>query len=263
MKLPVNNKTKYRLLVRVFALIVVLTASICHGGFAQPATQLYNNANQLYKANQFQQAIDNYNKIIAQGYKSEEVYYDLGNCYYKLNNVGQSILFYERALKLSPKDEDAQHNLKLAKLKAVDKIQPVPQLAIFRWWAQFVSMETSTGWGIFSLASIWLAFLIFSMAIFVGGRRLANFIAFVVVLFSISFLLLAITQKNAEQRTDEAILMVPASFVKSAPDAGANDLFMIHEGVKLYILDEVGTWDKIKLEDGKVGWIEKTNFEKI
>src|SRR4051812_30872548 len=107
--------------------------------FSQSVGELYKSAGNLYKEKQFQQAADNYEKIISQGYKSPEVYYNLGNCYYKLNSTGKSILAYERALKLSPDDEDIIHNLKLAELKVSDRIQPIPQLSIITWWNNFIT----------------------------------------------------------------------------------------------------------------------------
>lgn len=245
-------------------LILILAASFCvtvtHG---QDALQLYHTANTFYKDNQYQQAAANYEKILSLGFKNSDVYYNLGNCYYKSDSIGKSILNYERALKYSPDDEDIIHNLRLARMKCVDRIQPVPQLAIINWWNNFTSFNNSNGWGYYSLGSIWLAIVIFAISFFTGKKKLLNWLLFFSALSSIIFLSLAYNQKSKEKNTYDAILMIPSLYVKSAPDKNSADLFIIHEGVKIHLLDPVGNWNKIRLADGKVGWIERGSFEKI
>lgn len=244
------------------ALVFVFSVMVSFS-YAQPVSELYKNANQSYKANQFEKAIEDYEKIISQGYKNAEVYYNLGNCYYKTNAVSKSILNYERALKLSPDDEDIQHNIKLAYFKCSDKIQPVPQLAIITCWNNFVTSNNANGWGIYAMITLWISIVVFAISFFIGRRRIFNAVALLFLLISFTSLFLAIKQKSKEQNADAAILTAVSSYVKSAPDSNASDLFMIHEGSKLKILDQVGSWNKIRLEDGKVGWIEKGSFEKI
>src|SRR5215217_4594832 len=124
---------------------------------AQSAPALYQSAGQLYKQKQFAEAAEKYEKILKQGYKSPEVYYNLGNCYFKLDSIGKCILNFERAHQLAPDDEDITHNLQLASLHTTDKIEPVPQLGIIIWWNNFVSFYSSKMWAIFSLIALWLA----------------------------------------------------------------------------------------------------------
>ena len=232
-------------------------------GFAQQPTELYKSAAQLYKANQFDQAAADYEKILSQGYKSAEVYYNLGNCYYKLNSVNKAILNYERAIKLNPQDEDAVHNLAIANTKVIDKIQPVPSLAILNAWNGIIDAKTSHGWALVALVFIWLALVFFAVYLFVGVRRFSIAAGAILVILSVAVISIAASKSSKEQQSDAAILMVSNSFVKSAPDTNGNDLFMLHEGVKFQILDRVGEWSKIRLADGKVGWIERGNYEKI
>jgi tetratricopeptide (TPR) repeat protein len=244
-------------------LIVCLLLGFTLVTFGQQATDLYKSAAQLYKTNQFDQAAADYEKILSQGYKTAEVYYNLGNCYYKLNNLTKAIINYERALKLAPQDEDIQHNLAIANTKVVDKIQPVPTLAILNLWNGFVDAKSSYGWALIALAFIWLALVVFAVYLFVGIRKLSFALGITLVVLSIAVITLAAKQSNKEQQSDYAILSVTNSFVKSAPDANGNDLFMLHEGVKFQILDRVGEWSKIRLADGKIGWIERGSYEKI
>jgi tetratricopeptide (TPR) repeat protein len=231
--------------------------------FGQQPVELYKTASQLYKAGQFDQAAADYEKIIGQGYKTAEVYYNLGNCYYKLNTLNKAIVNYERALKLAPQDEDIQHNLAVANTKVVDKIIPVPTLAILNAWDGFVSIKSSNGWALLAVGFIWLSLLFFAIYLFVGIRRVSFALGSLFLIASLVFIGLAVKQSSKEQQADTAILMVSNSFVKSAPDANGNDQFMLHEGVKFQILDRVGEWSKIRLADGKVGWIERSSYEKI
>ena len=110
---------------------------------------------------------------------------------------------------------------------------------------------------------IWLSLVFFAVYLFVGIRKLSFSLGSFLLIISLVFIGLAVKQSNKEQQTDAAILMVSNSFVKSAPDTNGNDQFMLHEGVKFEILDRVGEWSKIRLADGKVGWIERSAYEKI
>ncbi|MBK9732460.1 MAG: tetratricopeptide repeat protein [Chitinophagaceae bacterium] len=231
--------------------------------FAQSAIELFNRAGESYKAKQFRESADDYEKLLSQNFKNAEVYYNLGNCYYRMDSIGKSILNYERALKQSPKDEDIIYNLKLAKLKSVDAIQPVPQLALITWWNNFISYNSSKGWSMLALVTIWLCLLVIVFYLFVWRRKILNLFAMLLIVVSFSALSLAIIQHEHEVRADLAVVIVRNTFVKSAPDAGAGDLFLIHEGAAILILDRVGDWNKIRLEDGKVGWMRKEGFEII
>jgi len=252
-------------LVLSVARMLVLVPFLCLStlGFSQSAPELYKTAAQLYKANQFDSAAADYEKILRQGYKTAEVYYNLGNCYFKTNTLNKAIVNYERALKLAPQDEDIQHNLAVANTRVVDKIQPVPTLGILTMWNNVVSAKSSHGWAWFAVGFMWLALMCFAVYLFIGLRRVSFALGVIFVIFSILFITIAAKQSDKEQQSDAAILMVTNSFVKSAPDANGNDLFMLHEGVKFQILDRVGEWSKIRLADGKVGWIERGNYEKI
>lgn len=263
MRSGIKISIKYHSVAGAIAFALLIACNFISFANAPATEQLYKSANQFYKSNQFDKAVGEYEKIISKGYKHAEVYYNLGNCYYKLNAVGKSVLAFERALKLSPKDEDIQHNLILAKSKCVDNIQPIQQLAIINWWNVFISFNNSNGWGIYSMIAIWISILVFVISFFIGRNRFSNSLTFLFMVLSFACLALAIRQKNVEQNSNDAVLMVSSLNVKSAPDADSNDLFLIHEGSKLHLLDKVGDWNKIRLDDGKVGWIENGNFERI
>jgi tetratricopeptide (TPR) repeat protein len=241
----------------------LLFLAFCFLSAAESPEALYKQATTFYKANDFENAALQYEKILTAGYKTAEVYYNLGNCYYKLNNTGRSILNFERAIKLSPNDEDIQHNLKLAEQKAVDRIQPVPQLEIITQWKNFVSWQSAKGWKTFAAVSLWLAFVAFSAYLFTGLKRITAFSGALLLILSVAFISLSFKQNNNEQYSNEAIVMVKSVNVKSAPDSNGNDIFTVHEGLKLRMLDRVGQWYKIRLADGKTGWLESTSFSRI
>lgn len=253
-----NQSSKMRVMAVSLLLLV-----FCVLNAAESPDALYKQAATFYKANDFENAASQYEKILAAGYKTAEVYYNLGNCYYKLNNTGRAILNFERAIKLSPNDEDIQHNLKLAEQKAVDRIQPVPQLEIITQWKNFVSWQSAKGWKTFAAVSLWLAFLAFAAYIFTGLKRFTAFSGVLLLILSVAFISLGFKQSSNEQYSNEAIVMVKSVNVKSAPDSNGNDIFTVHEGLKLKILDRVGQWHKIRLADGKTGWLESTSFSRI
>ena len=246
-------------------LIVVLFVLCCmpQRTTAQTAPELYSKASAFYKANQFAEAAAVYDKITAQGYRSAEVYYNLGNCYYKMHNNGKAILNYERALKLAPDDEDIVHNLKLAQLTTIDRVQPVPQLAIVTKWNNLLHSFSSRGWAVFALVLVWLSLILFAIYLFVSRKGVVLFFTITVFVLSLVSVGLGVKQAHTEDDSGTAILMVANVNVKSAPDENATDIFTIHEGVKLYLCDHVGNWNKIRLADGKVGWVERNMFEKI
>ena len=262
--------TYYRLVTTGKHIFLWVVFSILYSLFstislhAQSPDKLYSIATDAYKAKNYQQAIDAYQKLISDGYRNAAVYYNLGNSYYKTDRTSQAILNYERALRLAPSDEDIRFNLKLANQKTVDHIVPVSQLLIVSKWQSFVTSQCSRTWAIYSIVCIWLALIAFAVYLFVSSARRAGFYAGAgLVIFCLFFFYLSYTQSQAENGASQAILTAPNTYIKSAPDASGTDLFIIHEGVKLNILDRVGDWSKVRLADGKVGWVQQSSYSVI
>ena len=231
---------------------------------AEPASKLFNIATDAYKVKNYPQSIDAYQKLLSDGYRNASVYYNLGNSYYKTDQISLAILNYERALRLAPSDDDIRFNLKLANLKTVDRIIPVPQLYIVSKWRSFAGSQSSRSWAIFSVVCLWLALIAFAIYLFIGSMRKSGFFSgALLILFSLFFFYLSYSQSQAEFGAGQAILTATNTYIKSAPDASGTDLFIIHEGVKLNILDRVGEWSKIRLGDGKVGWVQQNTFTVI
>lgn len=245
-------------------LVLFCALGLGTGLHAESSAQLFDAANTAYKNKDYDLAIAGYTKLIGQGYKDAEVYYNLGNAFYKKDSLSQAILSYERALRLAPGDEDIRFNLRLANQKTVDRLIPVPQLAIVQQWDHFVEARSSRTWGILCGVCVWLALAGFAAYLFVQSIRRAGFyLGVVLLLFAGFFGALAWSQSHAETSADQAILTSDNAYIKSAPDASSTDLFMIHEGIKLQILDHVGEWSKVRLADGKVGWIQQATYTVI
>ncbi len=227
------------------------------------ANSAFDKAGALYKSGQYKEAAEQYEKMIAQSGADAAVYYNLGNCYFKLSMLGKSILCYERAQRIAPEDEDILHNLKLAQLKTIDRVQSVPQLGLVSAWKKFVTSQSSSGWGIYALAAVWLAILLAGIYLFLMSNKFLKTIAYTLTLASFLLLSLAFIRHNGEENSSEGILLAESLNIKSAPDDNAGNIFILHEGVKFQLLDKVATWHKIRLADGKVGWLQQDTFERI
>lgn len=236
-------------------LLCVLSSSV---SFGDQISNVMQKANELYKNNQYQLAIDEYNKLVIQGYEATSLYYNLGNAHYRLGKVGFAILYYEKALKFSPSDEDVKHNLSLAKLNLVDKVDELPPFFIFNIWEGLLASFSVSGWTII----IYIIFILLLLAVIayffsrsVTQQRISFFTGIgILVLLFLSISLLAV-KMNKEFNIKNGIIVETSVIVKSAPDNSSKDEFSIHEGLKVRLEDKVDDWVKISLSDGKVGWI--------
>lgn len=234
--------------------------------FAQSPEKLMNDANKYYQQQNYPQAIATYNKILSQGYESSILFYNLGNAYFKVGKLGYAILYYEKGLKLNPDDEDLIYNLKIANARTVDKITEVPKLFFVKWWESFLTIFSVAGWSIIFIIVFWI-FLASIAVYFFSPKILFQRISFLTGSISLSLVILfglvLFARVNRETNINHGILTEQSYNVKVSPDEKSNDAFIIHEGIKFSLEDEVGDWVKIRLIDGKIGWIEKNSFGKI
>jgi len=224
--------------------------------------QLDSAAN-CYNATKYEQAIAIYESIVAQGYVSSELYFNLGNAYYKSNKFPYAIANYERALKLNATDEDIQFNLQLANTHVVDKIEILPEFFLKSWGQSLVRALTSNQWAVLSIVSF-VAALVLLLLFFLTDRPLLRRFAFWIGLllvvetaFTFSF---SSKQKQNVLNEPEAIVVTPSVVVKSSPDAIGTELFLIHEGLKIKVTNQNGEWSEIKLSDGNKGWVKTADF---
>lgn len=233
---------------------------------AQSNGQLWNSANDAYSMGQYETAYNDYLKIEESGHHSYKLYYNMGNACYKMGNAGKAILYYEKALKLDPAGEDAKVNLQIAKLQTLDKIETVPEFILSTWTRDIRNMVSSNGWAYISIALfvvVTLLLIMFKFAPTTGQRKASFVVACVVLLFAVFAVLFAASLRVNANSEDEAIVMVPVSNIKSAPNATGNNLFILHEGSKVEILEEAGKWCRIEISDGRQGWMQKSDIEVI
>ncbi len=231
--------------------------------YSNTPSVLFENANALYKRAEYQKAASTYEEILKTGVASSELYFNLGNAYYKLNQIPFAILYYERALLLAPSDEDIQTNLEMAKLKTVDKIEQLPQLAIFTWIESLTNFMSSNLWALTSIILFGLTLLFISIFLYskvLHIRKMSFWLSVFVLIGFITSIYFSQKQKIKIESHGFAILVSPSITVKSSPNENGTDLFVIHEGTKVSILSKSDTWVEIKLSDGKVGWLQEKDM---
>ena len=219
----------------------------------------FEQANAAYNAGSYDTAVVMYQKIIDADMESVPVYYNMGNAYYKLHNYPMAIYNYEKALKLDPSNDDVQTNLAIANLAIVDKIEPMPQPFYVRWWQSARARLSGDQWAWCSIACFALllvALFMFLRSRRIGVRKLGFFggIVFLVV-FAVS-VVFAAQLKQAAVNHDQAIVMAPTATVKSTPNENSVDLFVLHEGSKVTILETSNGWNKVRIANGSLGWLE-------
>jgi len=233
---------------------------------AQSPEQAFQQGNVSYQQGSYASAIERYESILKTGVTSGELHFNLGNAYYKQGNMGKAILHYERALRLMPGDDDLRHNLQLANLLIVDKIEVTPRLFIWDTWDGIKAWFSLTGitwtiWGIFLLGAGAVVLTILARSY---SLRRAGIVTALVVGVVLIFSLAILFDKAADTgRSDEAIVTATITTVKNSPDAKSSDAFVLHAGVKAKVTDSVGDWINVRLADGKVGWMEKGAAETI
>lgn len=233
---------------------------------AQDIFSLVEKGNQHYINEEFETAIQIYESVLDSGYEAAELYFNLGNAYFKSHKLTPAILNYERAALLSPNDDDIAYNLELARTYVTDNIDVLPQFFLKQWYTGLVRLLNTNRWAWISIIAFILFLLLFSVYLFNHGYR-AKRVAFwfSLLLLFISVLTFVFSYQHHKMTTNHetAIVFSPSVMVKSSPDESGTDLFLIHEGTKVFIEDTLGIWTEIKLEDGNKGWLYTSDIEKI
>ena len=245
---------------KIAFLFIALVMSVV--GMAQ-AEDWFEQGNAAYNNGDYEQALTMYGNIENSEQESASLYYNMGNTYYKMKEYPKAILYYETALKLDPSNEDIKANLEIANLAVVDRITPIPQSFIKRWWNGLKSWLSSDGWAWLSVSSF--ALFLLSLFAFLMSRRASirklgffiGLLAFVAFALSVLF---AFEGKKDMKHHDEAVVMTPTVTVKSSPSVSSVDLFVLHEGTKVRIMDSANGWNKIKIADGSVGWMQSDDM---
>lgn len=256
-----NQHTANSVLFVGLVIICFTFGTICH---ASAITK--ENADTEYLKGNFQQAMLDYNELLKSG-ESAELYYNIGNCYYRLGNVPQSIIAYEKAKRLSPSDGDIRSNLAFVQTKTIDKIVPMDDMFFIAWLKYVVNMMNVDGWATFAVLSF-VATLAFIMLFFLGNRiwirKTGFFCAVIFLVFCISGNSLACYQRKILYSHNSAVVISATAIVKKTPSDTGEEAFVIHEGTSVDITDKtMKEWYSVRVADGKEGWIKKNQLEVI
>ncbi|GAA4896049.1 tetratricopeptide repeat protein [Flaviramulus aquimarinus] len=227
------------------------------GSFAQNQ-DLFEKANTLYNDGKYAEAIDIYNSILDNGNHSADLYYNLANAHYKLNNIAPSIYFYEKALQLAPNDFDIKNNIAFARNMTIDAIDVIPDAGFSKVLKTTANKMSFDNWAKTSVGLVFcfvILFLIYYFTYSTINKRIAfigSLTAFVLVCITLAF---AFHKYNLDKKDNPAIVFTQESKVKSDPNNRSEESFRLHEGTKVQVIETYNDWKKIKLSDGKTGWV--------
>jgi tetratricopeptide (TPR) repeat protein len=242
-----------------YILILLLTILLTYQARGQQTRdEKFKAAINYYTSGNYKEALKLFTDIYNTGYRSAELDYNIGNVNFKLNNIPGAILYYERAFLLKPADENINYNLRIARSLVTDKFEEIPELFFIRWY-NFVSLIFHTNtWAIISISAFVLFFLLLSLYIYSSkyNQKIWGFwfgiFFFILSAISLNF---SIRNKSLVYDSHKAVIFSPLVSGKSSPSISGTDLFVLHEGTKVTVNDEVGGWLEIRLSDGNKGWV--------
>lgn len=250
----------------VLILLIVVTTISGSNIYSQSQNETFSEGVEFYVSGDFEAAIDSWEKLVISGFTSHDLYYNIGNAMFKNGNIPGAILYYEKALLLRPFNEDISYNLEIARSYITDDFETIPELFLIRWYKMLSLLFHSNTWAVVSLLIFVLSLgliLVYLLSLRIRLKKL-SFVGGLLMLF-ISFFSLSLAYQNTtlSQRKQSAIVFAPAVTGKSSPDISGTDLFLIHEGTKVQIEDELGGWYEVRLTDGNVGWVPSETLAKV
>lgn len=249
------------------SIVFILLSTVVFANQSDEANKLFNAANQLYKSEKYEAAAKKYEFIHANlKQESVELYFNLGNCYYKLDKVAPAIYNFEKALLLNPNDIIIKTNLEFAQKKAIDDIKIKPEVGFSKSIYNVVNVLHFDTWACTAVVLSFL-FLLAFLGYYFGGtsfiKRTFFTAMFVFLVGILSTILAAFLQKQNEMSTKPAIVFNAVVNVKSAPKNTSEDVLVLHEGTKVFVLETIDNWKKIQLTDKTIGWVEKDAIKEL
>ncbi|WP_299054449.1 tetratricopeptide repeat protein [uncultured Polaribacter sp.] len=245
----------------VFLMLFIITSIS-----AQEVDSLFVSANNYYKNGDYKNAIEAYKNIASKELVSSELFYNLGNAYYKINKVGPAIYYYEKGLKLNPLQEDIKNNLVFAKRLALDNIEALPKTIFQKININYLQKLSYNQWAIVVVVVSFFTSLLFLLFYFASSpAKKRGYFTFSILSLLLLLTTVSITynQYGFSKNNIEAIVFSTKTEVRNAPTLNAEEVFTLHEGAKVFVLDAIDNWKKIKLADGKVGWIIADEIKEI
>jgi len=223
-------------------------------------------AEEYYRQNEFSNAIAEYKLLTEAGWKSAELYYNMGNAYFRNNDIKSAILYYERARRLAPNDEAINQNLNLSRSLIFNRVEALPELFLITWGKAVRDLMTVRAWAWWSIGSFVAMLALGLLFLFIRNisvKRLTFGLSVFCFALCLATFALGYLQKANIERTDEAIVFAPSVTIRSSPDDRGNNLFILHEGIKVRILDQIGEWCEVRIDDGSRGWMRISDLEVI
>jgi len=248
---------------RLFLLVFMLKGVLV---FAQNPDSLFSDANEMYRQEKYAEALKTYEEIESMGLESWALYYNMGNIHYRMNKVAPAIYYYEKALVLSPDNRDVLFNLQFANQMVLDNIEPLPRSLGQRFMDSVILKLTYETWARISVGLAFLFALLFLMYHFsysTGKKRFYFVSSIITVVLVTVFLFFAFRNKHYFDNNREAIIFASEAEVKNAPTQSSDAYFELHEGTKVSVLETLDNWKKIRIADGKIGWIEEKHIKEI
>ncbi len=227
-------------------------------------TFVYGNV--MYEKGNYARSIEIYENLLTENGPSATLYYNLGNCYYKTNKLALSVLNYERALLCDGRNDDIQYNLELVNLRIRDKMDPINESLVNIWSRDFIKIFSVHRWAFFCILFLWISLSGFAVYRYSKKRAYQRNAFFGIVISFILFVLSfvsAIARNNYDKNYQFAIVMAPSSIVKSEPNESSTNMFLIHEGLKVQLLESDNGWSEIKMPDGNVGWLKNEDIVRV
>lgn len=228
--------------------------------------ELWDRANTAYLNGNYHAATEIYEEILGRGLSSMKLYYNLGNSCFKEGRLGEAILYYNRALRLAPGNDDIRYNLKLAEARTKDRIEQIPEFFLTSWVRGVRHAMSCTAWSIFSLVALAAAlglFLLYLLARRLSLRKTGFYGTMIAVVLFVLTSWFALGERREMLDDTQAVVMSLSTAVKSSPDKSATDLFVLHEGTRVEITNRLEGWCEVTIADGKKGWLESKNIETI
>ena len=248
----------------IFTLIIFVFCLSLNAG--EISDSLILNANKEYSEGLYNNAIESYMSLVDSGYESPKLFYNLGNAYFKINEMAPAILYYEKAKTLDPNDRDINFNLNIARSKIPDKIESVPVLFYVNWWNTIYNLFPSNTLAMICVLSFVITLILlaiyFLSNVFIY-RKLSFWFGILFFVFSITSFILSYQKYNSFSTKQQAIVFTPTITIKSSPNQNSVDLFVMHEGSKVQIIQHLGEWYEIRIANGSVGWLKASDVRTI
>ncbi|MDA8758211.1 tetratricopeptide repeat protein [Flavobacteriaceae bacterium] len=252
--------------MRKIMILFLVSFFHCFGALGQEKDITFDNANAAYNAGQFEKAVMLYKQILESGQHSAELYFNLGNSYYRLNQVGESIFYFEKAKQLEPTDEDINVNSAFAQNMAIDAVEVLPKSQVTQLKDNIIEFFSQEGWAYFIILLAWLFVLFWGLYLWnkIPFIKRTFFVTSLILAFLlIGSLFIAVIKSANTSDTTYGILFNEKMEVWAEPNSRAEVLFLLHEGTKVQMLDQLQEWQKIRIANGSEGWIKNAKVRSL